>query len=114
MVYGDSTEYYRIRILDRDSYYCFDFSGQTADYISQETGVLTVAMPEILTQSEEATNTTFHNLMNFMANSPNVEGLESQIYSVKYNPANGEVKYQICTWHKVQHFFIRLWNTNKP
>ena len=93
-VYGDSTEYYRVRLLYSGTFYCFDFSGTAAETTSGEAGVLTDAMPGILTRGEEAAGTTFHDLMEFMANSPDVEGFESQIYPVEYDFANGEAKYQ--------------------
>lgn len=41
-------------------------------------------MTEILTRAKAA-GTTFYDLMNFMANSPDVEGFESQNYPVEYD-----------------------------
>lgn len=93
-VYGDSTEYYRVRLLDSGMYYCFDFSGPTTENTSEKTGVLTDAMLGILTRAEEAAGTTFHSLTEFMANSPDVDGFESQIYPIENDWANGEAKYQ--------------------
>lgn len=93
-VYGGSTEYYRVRLLDGGMYYCFDFSGPATENTSEKHGVLTEAMLEILTRAEEAADTTFHSLTEFMANSPDVEGFESQIYPIEYDWANGEAKYQ--------------------
>lgn len=92
-VYGSSEEYYRIRLLDSGTCYCFDFSGPAAESGSEETSVLSDAMPAILTRAEEAAGTTFHDLMGFMVNSPDVEGFESQSYPVEYDLSTGEARY---------------------